>query len=124
MYQGFIDGYKFVSFEVDHGQFDQANETIALFCDLIEAFPQEIRNHWNRCARRTFDIGLETSRPGRPVPLKDIQHTFKASVVARVASLDAELAITVYPAPSLRQRVTDRWRMSRLRWRWRKLTGR
>lgn len=60
-HHGEISGYQHASFSIRGGSTD-ANGTINFFCDLIESLPNEVREIWDECCSRVFDVGYESGR--------------------------------------------------------------
>lgn len=68
-----------------------AEETILGFCDLIEGLPAGVREHWERCERREFNLGYELA-PGGP----SAEVRLSELALRRMAALGAALGFTVY----------------------------
>ncbi|MGY4304960.1 hypothetical protein ACVIJ6_002203 [Bradyrhizobium sp. USDA 4369] len=62
------------------------------FLTLIESLPDRATDLWNGCTSRTFSYGFEG---GRDFSALDI--TMPADLLLRIASLGADIGITVYP---------------------------
>ncbi|WP_315758177.1 hypothetical protein [Bradyrhizobium sp. SZCCHNRI2007] len=62
------------------------------FLPLIESLPDAARELWNGCTSRTFSYGFEG---GSDFPALDV--TIPADLLVRIAELDADIGITVYP---------------------------
>ena len=91
LHHGEIRGYQHASFGIAGGSTD-ADATINSFCDLVEFLPKEIRETWDGCCSRIFDVGFESgSSPDRSYS------EIKASTIQRVANIGASIAITIYP---------------------------
>src|SRR4030095_8772882 len=60
-HHGEISGYQHASFSISGGSTDP-NGTINYFCDLIESLPNEIREIWDGCCFRVFDVGTNLGR--------------------------------------------------------------
>lgn len=83
------------SFEVhpDDGRDDQtAQEKIHAFCDAILEFEGASHDLWNHALKRVIDLGYETDDHCKP--FKD---TLSVDTLQRMASLNIDLAITLYP---------------------------
>jgi hypothetical protein len=79
------------SFEIPGNSAD-ADTTVGHLCFLIESLGDEARALWNRARGRSFDLGYESGSCPRFVS------TLRAETVKRVAALEAEIVITIYPA--------------------------
>ena len=90
-HHGEISGYQHASFSIRGGSTD-ANGTINFFCDLIESLPNEVREIWDECCSRVFDVGYESGAAPQ-----NFRSEIRASTIARVANLGASIAITIYP---------------------------
>ena|SRR2546421_12536191 len=90
-HHGEISGYQHASFSVVGGSSD-ANGTINFFCDLIESLPNEVREIWDGCCSRGFDVGYESGAAPQ-----NFRSEIRASTISRVANLGASVAITIYP---------------------------
>lgn len=89
------NGNDFVSIalhSVESGAFGEPEITISAFCDLIEKLPCEVRNTWNSCKKREFDMGFESGNSSKTFSARLSKET-----VARVAGLGATIEITIYP---------------------------
>jgi hypothetical protein len=60
-------------------------------CALIEGLGSEARSIWKRALARSFDVGYESGSSPRFVS------TLREETVKRVAALDGEIVITIYP---------------------------
>jgi hypothetical protein len=58
---------------------------------LINELPAQARGIWDRAAKRTFDIGMQSSQ--EPV---QASYRLSAETLGAVAAIGAEIAITVY----------------------------
>jgi len=84
-------GYQHASFEISAGSSD-ADGVINSFCLLVEELPKEVREIWNGCVSRVFDIGYESgSSP------QNFRSEIRASTIQRVAEIGASVVITIYP---------------------------
>jgi len=90
-HHGEISGYQHASFSIVGGSSD-ANGTINFFCDLIESLPNEVREIWDGCCSRVFDVGYESGAAPQ-----NFRSEIRASTISRVANLGASVAITIYP---------------------------
>jgi hypothetical protein len=92
LHHGEIRGYQHASFEIAGGSTD-ADASINSFCTLIEGLPREVREIWDQCVSRVFDLGYEGG-----TSLQNFRSTIKASTIQRVATINAGFVITIYPA--------------------------
>lgn len=80
---------------------------VSRFCDLIEKLSATSKSIWKNCKKREFDIGFTAGL--EPWPFVACLST---STLNRVASLNATLAITIYPyrpaSPSKRSPATTK----------------
>ena len=90
-HHGEIRGYQHAAFSIAGGS-TEANGTINYFCDLIESLPNEVREIWDGCCSRVFDVGYECGAAPQ-----NFRSEIRASTVARVGNLGASIAITIYP---------------------------
>lgn len=91
LHHGEMRGYQHASFEIAGGSTD-ADGTINSFCALIESLPSEVREIWDGCCSRIFDVGYESG--GSP---QHFRSEIRASTIQRVANIGAGVAITIYP---------------------------
>jgi hypothetical protein len=85
-------GYQHASFEIP-GSTAGADEVINSFCMLVEQLPKEVREIWDGCCAREFDIGYESGSTAQ-----NFKSEIRASTIQRVAGIGASIAITIYPA--------------------------
>lgn len=78
------------AFEVAH--YGGVNESLALFCTLIESLDDTAKALWDSSFSRVFDLGFESGDTA-----SSCQLALEPSIVARVAAVGATLAVTVYP---------------------------
>ena len=91
LHHGEISGYQHASFSIAGGSTD-ADATINYFCTLVESLPGEVREIWDGCCSRVFDVGYESgSSP------QNFRSEIRASTIRRVANIGASVAITIYP---------------------------
>ena len=84
--------YHHASFEIDSGATNAgADEIINVFCDLVANFPKEVRDIWEGCCSRVFDVGYETGSPPQ-----NFRSEIRAPTIQRVAALGASIVITIY----------------------------
>lgn len=69
-----------------------AQEKIALFCNAIEGFDGAAKALWLRARKRVMDLGYDTD--DYCAPFRD---TLDLATLQRLAALNIELAITIYP---------------------------
>jgi hypothetical protein len=86
----------FVSFEVFRSKttFDPGtpDATIRALVTIVEALPVELRDAWDRCESRFFDIGIEAgTRP--PAGAFELS----GETISLLGSVRGEIRITVYP---------------------------
>ena len=91
LHHGEIRGYQHASFEIT-GDGADADSTITSFCTLIEQLPGDVRELWDECCLRIFDIGYES---GATPP--SFRSEIRAVTIQRVAAIGAGLVITIYP---------------------------
>lgn len=94
-HHGEIGGYQHASFSIAGGSTD-ANGTINYFCDLIESLPNEVREIWDGCCSRVFDVGYECGASPQ-----NFRSEIRALTIARVGNVGASVAITIYPETEL-----------------------
>ena len=91
LHHGEMRGYQHASFEISVGNTD-ADGVINSFCSLVEQMPKEVREIWDECISRVFDIGYESgSSP------QNFRSEIRASTIQRVAEIGASVVITIYP---------------------------
>jgi hypothetical protein len=91
LHHGEMRGYQHASFEIP-GSTAGADEVINSFCNLVEQLPKEVREMWDGCCAREFDIGYESGTA--PQTFKS---EIRAATVQRVAGIGASIGITIYP---------------------------
>lgn len=90
LHQGEIGDYNHASFEiVEYGI--GADEAIDRFCQLIEGFPIDVREIWDNCRTRVFDIGYESGETPN-----HIQSEIKEHTIQRLCKVSASVRITIY----------------------------
>lgn len=92
LHHGERKGYQHASFEIDSGATNAgADEIINTFCSLVENLPKEVREIWEGCCARVFDVGYESgSSP------QNFRSEIRVPTIRRVASIGASIAITIY----------------------------
>jgi hypothetical protein len=90
-HQGEIRGYQHAYFSIAGGSTD-ADSTINLLCTLIEQLSADVREIWDGCCSRIFDIGYES---GASPPI--FRSEIRATTIQRIATIGASLVITIYP---------------------------
>ena len=91
LHHGEISGYQHASFSIAGGSTD-ADATINYFCTLVESLPAEVRQIWDGCCSRVFDVGYESGTSPQ-----NFRSEIRASTIRRVANIGASVAITIYP---------------------------
>jgi len=91
LHQGGIRGYQHVSFEIA-GSTNGADEIINYFCSLVEGLPRDVREIWDGCCSRVFDIGYESGTYPR-----SFRSEIRASTIQRLSEIGASIVITIYP---------------------------
>ena len=91
LHHGEIRGYQHASFEIPGGS-THADATINSFCTLIDGLAGDVREIWDGCCSRVFDIGYES---GSSPP--NFRSEIRASTIQRVAKIGASIVITIYP---------------------------
>jgi hypothetical protein len=77
---------------VDGGGIDSTpEETASKLCDLIEALPDSGKEFWIKADDRVLDVGLEAN-----LDHKVIVDLFRPETIARISSLNARIAVSVY----------------------------
>lgn len=90
-YHGEISGYQHASCSIAGGSED-ADATINSLCTLIEQLPGDVREIWDGCCSRIFDIGYESGKAPQT-----FRSEIRAATIQRVAKLGASVVITIYP---------------------------
>jgi hypothetical protein len=80
----------FVSLELNQ-QPESIDRAILLFFDSVQLFAPHQRHTWDKCDKRTFDVGIQAGAKPRQTPLR-----FSQDTLARLAALKAEVNITIY----------------------------
>jgi hypothetical protein len=88
---GEMRGYQHASFEIGGTSMD-ADAIINSFCTLVEGLPREVREIWDGCCSRVFDVGYESGASPQ-----NFRSEIRASTIQRVANIGASVAITIYP---------------------------
>ncbi len=89
LYHGEARGHYLATFENGEGSPDTV---IQLFCTLVEGFDPALKQQWDQCYSRVFDIGYEGG--AHQNSYTDELH---AETLQRVAALNGSIRITVYP---------------------------
>jgi hypothetical protein len=96
LYHGERRGYQHGSFEIDSGGTSAgADEVINAFCNLVENLPEEVREIWEGCCSKVFDVGYESGSSPR-----NFRSELRASTIQRVAAIGAGIVITIYSLPN------------------------
>ncbi|HEY5839613.1 MAG TPA: hypothetical protein VIT19_11300 [Pyrinomonadaceae bacterium] len=90
-HNGEIRGYQHASFSIAGGS-TGADATIDFFCTLVEQFPKDIREIWDGCCSRLFDIGYESGTSPQ-----NFRSEIRAATIQRVAKIGASVVVTIYP---------------------------
>lgn len=69
-------------------------DTVEKFVDLVLALPPSARVIWDRCDFRGFDIGIQAGTEPHAT-----HFTLSSRAVSLLASVQAEIAVTVYAPP-------------------------
>ena len=91
LHHGEVRGYQHASFEIAGGSVD-ADGTINSFCLLLESLPNEVREVWDACCSRVFDVGYQSGASPQT-----FRSEIRASTIQRVANTGASVVITIYP---------------------------
>ncbi len=91
LHHGEIRGYQHASFSIAGGSSD-ADGTINFFCTLVEQLPKDVRDIWDGCCSRLFDIGYESG-----TSLQNFRSEIRAATIQRVAKIGAGVIVTIYP---------------------------
>jgi len=91
LHHGEIRGYQHASFSIAGGSTD-ADSTINSLCTLIEQLPADVREIWDGCCSRIFDIGYESGTSPQ-----NFRSEIRAATIQRVAKIGASVVITIYP---------------------------
>ena len=84
-------GYQNASFEIAGGSAD-ADSAINSFCTLIEQLPKDVREIWDGCCSRIFDIGYESGKSPQ-----SFRSEIRAATMQRIAKIGAGVVVTIYP---------------------------
>lgn len=79
--------------EIEHDVDRDFNDTIRALLVLIETLDDAGQAMWNECTVRRFDIGLQSG-----LQPHSSQYTLPATLLQRLAAIDAEVVITLYGA--------------------------
>lgn len=90
LHHGEMRGYQHASFEITGASTD-ADDTINSFCLLVESLPEAVREVWDGCCSRIFDIGYESGAS------PNFHSEIRAATIQRVADIGASIVITIYP---------------------------
>jgi hypothetical protein len=85
-----------LALEIYAGDDRDPESIIEAFCDLIEVLPPKGKAGWKKCSVRRFDIGIE-SGTGVAKRFGALCLGLSAKTLKRVAELNTEIVITVYP---------------------------
>ena len=91
LHHGEMRGYQHAACEISVDN-TGADHVISSLCTLVEQMPKEVREIWDGCVSRVFDIGYESgSSP------QNFRSEIRASTIQRVAEIGASVVITIYP---------------------------
>jgi|SRR5215813_5728513 len=94
LHHGEVRGYQHASFEMaGSSSSGGADEVINLFCGLVEALPEDVREIWDGCCSRVLDVGYESGAAPQ-----NFRSEIRASTIRRVAQIGANIVITIYPS--------------------------
>jgi hypothetical protein len=85
-----------LALEVYAGDDNDPESIIEAFCDLIDRLSAKAKATWRKATARRFDIGIE-SATGENKKFGALCLSLSPATLKRVAALDAEVIITVYP---------------------------
>jgi len=87
------DGLWYSRLEVNIcGESDEPETTLRTMLDAIEALDRDVKNQWDKCQQREFNIGYDCG--DEPWAFNN---GLSNSTLSRIASLGATLRITLYP---------------------------
>lgn len=89
------DGLWLARFETNE-PFLEPDQNIAAMLDAIEALDEPLRNLWQACTIRVFDIGYDCGEEPW-----GFNQQLATATLARIAAVGAALMITLYPADRL-----------------------
>lgn len=90
LHHGEMRGYQHARFETCESL--DADGVINSFCLFVEQMPKEVREIWDGCVSRVFNLGYESgSSP------QNFRSEIRASTIQRVAEIAASIVITIYP---------------------------
>jgi hypothetical protein len=90
-HHGEISAYQHASFSIAGGSSD-ADATINFFCTLVEQLPKDVREIWDGCCSRLFDIGYESGTSAQ-----NFRSEIRAATIQRIAKIGAGVVVTIYP---------------------------
>ena len=83
----------FASFEAANTAAKTLEDIVGGLIKLVLELPPEARNLWDSCESRCFDIGIQSAAEPYSIPF-----SLSQQAVASLASVGAEIRITVYGA--------------------------
>lgn len=87
------DGFRLDLEPVLDGKLDEDPQACTdHFISLLNTLPKELADLWHSCTSRLFDYGFDGGLESQP-----IRTTIRASSLAQIAHLGADIQITVYP---------------------------
>ena len=79
-----------------HGQPGEVEHAVLGFLDLLGKLPDDVRELWNGCDDRCFNVGIQVGSTPH-----DSTYTISPRTLGRIAAVMARVAFTVYaPLPS------------------------
>jgi hypothetical protein len=89
----------FASLELATGTTPPLDEVLNGIAEVVEALPRQARTLWDRCQRRTMNLGFEAgdTHPSRGFVIP-------GPTLTRLASVGAELEVTIYASSPGRKR--------------------
>ena len=92
LYHGPFNSIHRAVFELSYDSTAGAEEAVNGFCALIENLSPSAKKVWDASDKRVMDIGIEAGESPRPFTLE-----LSSSALRRVAELEGNIMITVYP---------------------------
>jgi hypothetical protein len=96
-----VEGVARASFEVSRVTGD-ADETVRIFCALVERLSPKVRALWDGCRSRVVDIAFESGDTPR-----SYSNVLPADTIGRLAALGIGVTITIYPIGAYPDAVSD-----------------
>ncbi|REJ74858.1 MAG: hypothetical protein DWQ36_13800 [Acidobacteria bacterium] len=95
LYNGPWGTRQLAAFEIVGHDMD-ASSCIRAFCGLVEALSPKAREVWDRCSRRSFDIGFEAG-----LDRESCERAIDLDALEMAVSVRARLVVTVYPPSAI-----------------------